>query len=254
MDEQPLPPPSDPGPEPVPSAEPPAPTGWIQPSPDQKRSRVLPALLAVVALGLLGVLGLLVFIGANVDPREAAASDFGRRLMEMPEFEARYGDVDSPEEAYQLGQKTGLTAFARLDDASLLRYWQLMDHVLESADDRACAGLIRQTLDASEATELTRLLDQDQFEELLGITLRAFEADLKGIAGPPTPSDVEVQDASVALASAMGVDQLNQAASALQDPTADDATVCRATTSFVGSVLELEDPHRATFLRCMASP
>jgi hypothetical protein len=254
MDEQPLPPQSDPGPQPVPSAGPPAPTGWIQPSPDQKRSRVLPALLAVVALGVLGVLGLLVFIGANVDPREAAASDFGRRLMEMPEFEARYGDVDSPEEAYQLGQKTGLTAFARLDDASLLRYWQLMDHVLESADDRACAGLIRQTLDASEATELTRLLDQDQFEELLGITFRAFEADLKGIAGPPTPSDVEVQDASVALASAMGVDQLNQAASALQDPTADDAAVCRATTSFVGSVLELEDPHRATFLRYMASP
>jgi hypothetical protein len=245
MDEQPLPPPSDPAP---------APSGWIQPTPGQKPSRVLPALLAVVAFGVLGVLGLLVFVGANVDPREAAASDFGRRLMEMPEFEARYGDVDSPEEAYQLGQQVGLTAFARLDDASLLRYWQLMDHVIERADDRACAGLIRQTLDASEATELTRLLDQDQFEELLGISFRAFEADLKGTAGPPAPSDADVQDASAALASAMGVDQLNQAAGALQDPTADDATVCRATKSFIGSVLELQDPHRATFLRYMASP
>jgi len=254
MDEQPLPPPSEPAPEPVAPPEPPAPSGWIQPSPDQKPNRILPALLAVVAFAVLGVLGLLVFIGANADPRDAAASDFGRRLMEMPEFEARYGDVDSPEEAYQLGQQVGLTAFARLDDASLLRYWQLMDQVIQGADDRACAGLIRQTLDASEATELTRLLDQDQFEELLGISFRAFEADLKGIAGPPTPSDADVQGASAALASAMGIDQLNQAASALQDPTADDATVCRATKSFIGSVLELPDPHRATFLRYMASP
>lgn len=254
MGDQPLPPPSDPAPDPLAPAEPPAPSGWIQPPPGQKPSRVLPVLLAVVAFGVLGVLGLLVFIGANVDPRDAAASDFGRRLMEMPEFEARYGEVDSPEEAYELGQQVGLTAFARLDDASLLRYWQLMDHVIELADDRACTGLIRQTLDASEATELTRLLDQDQFEELLGISFGAFEADLKGIPGPPAPSDADVQAASAALASAMGIDQLNQAASALQDPTADDATVCRATKSFIGSVLELEEPHRATFLRYMASP
>jgi hypothetical protein len=254
MDEQPLPPPGDSAPEPPAPAEPPAPSGWIPPSPGPKPSRVLPAILAVGALGVLGVLALLAFIGANVDPRDAAASDFGRRLMEMPEFEARYGDVDSVEEAYRLGQEAGLTAFARLDDASLLRYWQLMDQVIEGADDRACAGLIRQTLDAAEATEMTRLLDEDQFEELLGISFRAFEADLKGIAGPPPPSDAQVQSASAALASAMGIDRLNEAASALQDPAADDATVCRATKAFIGGVLDLEDPHRATFLRYMASP
>ena len=56
------------------------------------------------------------------------------------------------------------------------------------------------------------------------------------------------------IASAMGIDRLNEAASALQDPAADDATVCRATKSFIGGVLDLEDPHRATFLRYMASP
>ena len=254
MDQQPLRPPGDRAPEPLSPPEPPPPSGWIQPPPGQKPSRVLPAILAVVAFGVVGVLGLLVFIGANVDPRDAAASDFGRRLMEMREFEARYGDVDSAEEAYRLGQQVGLTAFARLDDTSLLRYWQLMDQVIQGADDRACAGLIRQTLDAAEATELTRLLDEDQFEELLGISFRAIEADLKGIAGPPPPSDAQVQSASAALASAMGLDQLNQAASALQDPAADDDTVCRATKSFIGGVLDLEDPHRATFLRYMASP
>jgi hypothetical protein len=52
----------------------------------------------------------------------------------------------------------------------------------------------------------------------------------------------------------MGVDQLNQAASALQDPTADDATVCSATKAFISGVLQLQEPHRATFLRYMANP
>jgi hypothetical protein len=254
MDEQPLPPPTDPVPGTPATDETPTQRGWIQPSPDQGRSRLLPLLAAVVAVGVLGILGLFVLIGANADPREVAARDFGQRLMEMPEFEARYGDIDEPGEAYELGQQVGLTAFARLDDASLLRYWQLMEVLIQSADDRTCTGLIRQTLEASEAVELTKLLDEDQFVELLEISFRAFEADLKGIPGPAAPTDADVQAASVALAGAMGTDQLNQAASALQDPAAHDGTVCRATKSFISGVLQLPDSHRATFLRYMASP
>jgi hypothetical protein len=254
MDEQPLPPPTEPVPETPAPDETPTQSGWIQPSPDQGRSRLLPVLVAVVAVGVFGVIALFALIGANADPRDAAARDFGQRLMDMPEFQARYGDVDEPGEAYELGQQVGLTAFARLDDATLLRYWQLMELLVQSADDRTCTGLIRQTLEASEAVEVTKLLDEGQFIELLEISFRAFEADLKGIPGPPAPTDADVQAASVALAGAMGADQLNQAASALQDPAADDARVCRATKSFISGVLELPEPHRATFLRYMANP
>jgi hypothetical protein len=254
MDEQPQPPPTEPGPAAPDPVEPPAQSGWIQPSPDQKPGRALPVVLAVVAVGVLGIIALFAFIGANTDPRDAAARDFGQRIMEMPEFEARYGDVDSPEEAYQLGQQVGLTAFARLDDATLLRYWQLMELLLQGADDQTCSGLIRQTIEASDAMELTRLLDEDQFLELLEISFRAFEADLKGISGPPAPSDADVQAASLALANAMGVDQVTQAANALQDPTADAAAVCTASKSFIHGVLQLPEPHRGTFLRYMASP
>jgi hypothetical protein len=254
MDEQPQPPPAEPGPAAPDPVEPPSQSGWIQPSPDQKPIRALPVVLGVVAVGVLGFIALVAFIGANTDPRDAAARDFGQRIMEMPEFEARYGDVDSPEEAYQLGQQVGLTAFARLDDATLLRYWQLMEVLLQGADDGTCAGLIRQTVEASDAMELTRLLDEDQFIELLEISFRAFEADLKSIPGPPAPSDGDVQAASLALANAMGVDQVTQAANALQDPTADAATVCTASKSFIHGVLQLPEPHRATFLRYMASP
>ena len=52
----------------------------------------------------------------------------------------------------------------------------------------------------------------------------------------------------------MGVDRVTQAANALQDPTAADADVCDAAKAFLAGVLQLEEPHRATFLRYMASP
>ena len=92
-----------------------------------------------------------IFIGSQVDPREAAANDYGRRLMDMPEFQARYGDVDSPERAYELGQELGTTALVRLDDPSLLRYWQLTEVVLQNADDSTCSQVMRQTIKADQA-------------------------------------------------------------------------------------------------------
>ena len=157
MDEQPRDPPQQPEPtepaapvtpsaepaEPATSQVPPAPEtepthGWIPPT-EGKSNRIVIRVLAGIAAAVLGVLVFTIFIGSQVDPREAAANDFGRRLMEMPEFKARYGDVDSHERAYELGQQLGATAFARLDDPSLLRYWQLQEIVLQNADDSTCA-------------------------------------------------------------------------------------------------------------------
>ena len=62
-----------------------------------------------------------------------------------------------------------------------------------------------------------------------------------------------MQAASVALANAMGVDAVTEAANALQDTTAEDAAVCGAARAFVGGILDLEEPHRATFLRYMVA-
>ena len=227
---------------------------WIQPAPSGRPSRVLPVLLAVVVIGVVGIVAALVFIGANIDPREAATRDFGQRLIDMPEFKERYGDVDTPEEAYELGQTVGARAFARLDDPSLFRYWQLTEVMISNADDATCTRIMRQTIEPTDAQELARTLDEDEYVELLDISFRAFEAELKGTPGPPAPSDADVQAASLALASAMGVDQVTQAANALQDPAADDSAVCGAARLFLSGVLQLGEPHRATFLRYMASP
>jgi hypothetical protein len=275
MDDQQVPPPDEPvppvsgeggsetAPEAAPVAVDAAPTEappegptsqWIQPTSSGRSSRVLPVLLAVLVIGVVGIVAALMVIGANADPREAATRDFGQRLIEMPEFKERYGDVDTPEEAYELGQTVGARAFARLDDPSLLRYWQLTEVLIRNADDATCTRIMRQTIEPADAEELAKTLDEDDYVELLDISFRAFEAELKDTPGPPTPNDADVQAASLALANAMGVDQVTQAATALQDPTAADAAVCGAARSFLSGVLQLEEPHRATFLRYMATP
>ena len=263
MDDQPPQQPIEPGPAvpagPAPEDTAGAPTEgptsqWVQPPPGGGGSRVLLAVLAVFALGVLGIVIALIVVGANADPRDTAAREFGQRLIAMPEFKARYGDVDTPEEAYELGQDIGARAFARLDDASLLRYWELTEILIANADDRTCTQIMRQTIEAADAETLSRTLDEDQYRELLDITFRAFEAELKGTQSPPTPTDADVQAASVALANAMGADDVTQAANALQDPTASDSDVCDAAKGFIHGVMQLEEPHRATFLRFMASP
>ena len=112
---------------------------------------------------------------------------------------------------------------------------------------------MRQTIQPDQAGELQEGLDEDQFKEFLEIVFTAFEADLKGTPGPPPPSDAEVQAASVALANAMGLDAVTAAANAMQDTTAEDEAVCGAARAFVGGVLDLEEPHRTTFLRYMVA-
>ena len=93
--------PPAPGPDPAPE-----PTGWIPPA-ESKPSRIVIRVLAASPWPCSGLLVFTIFIGSRADPREAAANDYGRRLMEMPEFQARYGDVDSPERAFELGQQLG---------------------------------------------------------------------------------------------------------------------------------------------------
>lgn len=262
--------PSQPSDEPVPNepaettAAPPSPpaepvTGWVQPPPDRKSGRTLPRLLAAIAVvlfGLVGIFVLLTFLGSQIreaDPYETVTAEFGQRLIELPEFKARYSDVDTAEEAYQVGQQLGAVALARIADADLLRYWQLSERLLGVADDAACAGVMRQTIGAADAAELMRKLELEEVREMLDITYRAFEAELKETPGPAAPSDADVQAASFALAGAMGADTVVEMGTTLSDITASDAEVCAAARSFVQGVLALEEPHRTTMLRYMVT-
>jgi hypothetical protein len=258
MDEQPREPPAQPEPaQPatdwVPPTPQPAPTeGWIPPT-DAKPSRILIRVVAGIAVIVAGALVFTMFIGGSSDPHDQALEDFGQRLAALPEFEARYGDVESGDEAFRLGQQMGVAGLARLPDDRLLRYWQLSNTMLGLADDADCAAIMRQTISGTDAAALARRLEIDEFREMLDVTYIALESELKGTPGPPAPTSADVEAASVALAGALGADRAVELGTTLTDPSAEDAAVCGAARSFVGGILALEDPHRTTFLRYMVA-
>jgi hypothetical protein len=257
MDDQPRDPAPQPEPTeaaaPLPPAPEPEPTqGWIPPV-EGKSSRVLVRILASVAGLVLGALVFATFIGGSSDPHDQALEEFGQRLSAIPEFEARYGDVESGDEAFRLGQQLGVAGLARLPDDRLLRYWQLSSSMLGLADDADCAAIMRQTIDGTDAAALVRRLEIDEFREMLDITYTALESELTSAAGPSAPTSAEMEAASFALAGALGADTVVELGTTLSDTSAEDAAVCRAARSFVGGILDLEDPHRTTFLRYMVS-
>jgi hypothetical protein len=257
MDEQPRDPaaqpdPAQPATDWVPPAPQPAPTdGWIPPT-DAKPSRTLIRVVAGIAVIVAGALVFTIFIGGSSDPHDRALEDFGQRLAALPEFEARYGDVESGDEAFRLGQQLGVAGLARLPDDRLLRYWQLSNTMLGLADDADCAAIMRQTISGTDAAALVRRLEIDEFREMLDVTYTALESELKGTPGPPTPTNADVE-AAFALAGALGTDRVVELGTTLTDTSAEDAAVCGAARSFVGGILALEDPHRTTFLRYMVA-
>ena len=237
----------------VPTASEPGPTdGWIQPT-EGKSSRVVIRVLASVAGLVLGALVFAMFIGGSSDPHDQALEEFGQRLAALPEFESRYGDVESGDEAFRLGQQLGVAGLARLPDDRLLRYWQLSNAMLGLADDRDCAAIMRQTISGTDAAGVVRRLEIDEFREMLDIIYTALESELKGSPGPAAPTDADVEAASLALAGAMGADTVVALGTTLTDTSAEDAEVCESARSFVGGILALEDPHRTTFLRYMVA-
>jgi hypothetical protein len=237
----------------VPPASEPEPTnGWIPPT-EGKSSRVVIRVLASIAGLVLGAIVFAIFIGGSSDPHDQALEEFGQRLSAIPEFEARYGDVESGDEAFRLGQELGVAGLARLPDERLLRYWQLSNAMLALADDADCAAIMRQTISGTDAAGVVRRLEIDEFREMLDITYTALESELKGTPGPPVPTNADVEAASFALAGAMGADTVVELGTTLTDTSAEDAAVCGAARSFVGGILDLEEPHRTTFLRYMVA-
>jgi hypothetical protein len=209
--------------------------------------------VAGIAVIVAGALVFTIFIGGSSDPHDQALEDFGQRLAALPEFEARYGDVESGDEAFRLGQQMGVAGLARLPDDRLLRYWQLSNTLLGLADDADCAAIMRQTISGTDAAALVRRLEIDEFREMLDVTYTALESELKGTPGPPTPTNADVEAASFALAGALGTDRVVELGTTLTDTSAEDAAVCGAARSFVGGILALEDPYRTTFLRYMVA-
>jgi hypothetical protein len=210
--------------------------------------------VAGVLVGVVAVIVVLGVIGANIDPRDAKAREAGERLLAMPEFRERYGEVDTADEAFALGQQLSQTAMAYLDDRDLLRAWELNIVLLEKADDAVCARVIRQQLTREDAEAMSRLLDEDQYGELIDITFKAFEAELTGVPAPEPPTDAQVGAAYLALAGQMGQEELLTTANTMIDPNASPAEACGAARSWLDGTMKLGEPERGNLLRFMSTP
>jgi hypothetical protein len=236
-------------------SEPGAPVDWQAATTAPRTSgvsRLIYGVLAVV-VAILVVLILTIVRGATSnDPYDAATREIGQKLLAMPEFKARYGDITSDERAYQIGQEIALKGIPRLGDAELLRYWQLTNKVIGVADPAICGRIFRQTAGPEDAKNAARALDLASFRELLDVTMLAFQADLRGDPVRPAPSSEALTTAFLALQVSMGPGMADAAAK-LNDKSASDADVCTAGRAFLTAVLALGEPDRTVITRFMIS-
>jgi hypothetical protein len=219
-------------------------------SPTPGRKKLVYVGLAVAVVVLYGLIRTITAGSLSNDPYDVATREVGQKLLAMPEFKARYGDVTSEDQAYQIGQEIALKGIPRLGDADLLRYWQLTNKMIGVADPAACGRIFKQTAGAEDAKKTARALDLESFRQLLDVTLIAFQADLRGDPVRPAPSGEALTTAFLALQTSTGPAMADVGAK-LNDKSASDADVCTAGRSFLGAVLALGEPDRTVIARYM---
>jgi hypothetical protein len=220
--------------------------------PTGRRKRLVYVGLGVAVLVLVALVASIVRSSTSNDPYAVAASDFGRQLLAMPEFTAKYGKLTSEQQAYEVGQKAAASGVPRLGDADLLRYWQDSATLLNVAEPNACGRILRNKLQAGEAARLARSLDLATFKDLLAVTMLAVQADLRGDPVHPAPDAQQLTGAFIKLQAAMGPSMVTSSTK-LTDASASDADVCAAGRTFIGGVLALGEPDRTMILRYSSS-
>ncbi len=230
----------------------------IPPPPsDTTRKRVVRGALVVVVIILFG-LGSVIVRGALsslfASEHEKVATEAGERILAMPAFKARFGDVDSADRAFDIGQELVTTALPRLSGAELDQYWQVTAKILDVADQEVCGKILRQTSTPEEAETAAEALDIDSWRTLVSVTVVAIERDLQGVEAAPSPTEAELNDAYIALAEEMGEAEVVAAGNAMSDASATNTAVCDAGKAFLAGVLALPDAPRETILRFMVEP
>jgi hypothetical protein len=237
-------------------SEPGAPGGPVDwqaagaPAATSGRKKLVYVGLALAGAVLFGLIRTITGGSQSNDPYDVATREVGQKLLAMPEFKAKYGDITSEERAYQIGQEIALKGIPRLGDAELLRYWQLTNKMIGVADPAICGRIFKQTAGAEDARKTARALDLESFKQLLDVTLLALQADLRGDPVRPAPSSDALTTAFLALQTSMGPGMAD-AATTLNDKSASDADVCAAGRSFLGAVLALGEPDRTVITRFM---
>lgn len=218
-----------------------------EPTPSRK---VVYIALGIIALILVGLIATILF-RASADPYERATADAGQRLLDTPGFKERY-NVDDPKDVQRVAGELVTGGLARLEDPSLLRFFQLTGKILDVADPDTCARIFRGTASAEETYAEVRKLDIETFKAYTDMTMTAAILDFRDAPGPAAPTAEEQQAAFVALAAAFDAGELDRVAGVLNDPASGStAEVCDAGRKVIAAVGELAEPARSDLLRVL---
>jgi hypothetical protein len=183
------------------------------------------------------------------DPYEKATEEAGQRMMDLPGFEARFGDVDE-DEAFEAGAEIGIAAIPRLSDSELEDWLAIVRQLIGAVEDEACAMVARGSGEADEWLDAFRTLDLDTYRRYIDLLIGGVELELADAPGPSAPSQAEVDAALGQLLQHIGADRLNEIGTTLANPTAaTDAAVCAAMRDFYDAVAKLDPEARATLIR-----
>ena len=215
------------------------------------RGRLAPivggAAIAAVIGAFLGVGGLDLVVPQ--DPHEQATEEAGRRLSELPGFDARFGDLDE-QEAFDQGIALGLAAVPRLSDAELDEWLTITGQILGAIDEEACAMFARGPGDAERTLQAFQAVDIAVYRRYIDLIISGARRELSDAPADPLPAQAEYDAALALLVEQLGVDRLGEIGIALSDPaTASDSTLCGALRDFYGGVAQLDRGARLTLMR-----
>jgi hypothetical protein len=179
------------------------------------------------------------------DPYAQIDAEFGERLLDLPGFEDRYGDLEDAGEAFEAGVDLGTRAIGRVPDATLLEWAALMEEIVRSVDVDACAAIAR----GRAPTDLdVRGIELETYRRLAELVYEMARLELTDAPRRDPPSAAEMEVATAAFLAELGPDRAQELAKT-DLAAATSAEACSAIRDIFESVNRVDGPARIHLLR-----
>lgn len=183
------------------------------------------------------------------DPYVRATEELAAEIVEMPEFEDRFGSLED-EEAFAIGFELGASAIPRLSDAELTEWLTITRELLGAVNIETCAALVRGAGDATTALDAFKSLDLETYTRFLEIVVRGVRLELTDAVGESPPSQKDVDAALVLLVEALGQTRAEEVGTVFTNPSAASSQqLCAAARDFYDALATLDERPRGVLIR-----
>jgi hypothetical protein len=190
---------------------------------------------------------------AEVSPYDAALERAAERMKQLPEMQLLASQATDPAEVRARSRELAAQGLHRLSDAQLLERTRILSRIAMLGDVDTCSGLLTGTSSTGLEAAL-RQLEPAELDAFFEISYAATVAELRQQPAPPTPTEQEITAAWDALLPIMPAEEAQPLVEALTQPQqSTNESTCQAARSFLSYVQLVEDPHRASLLRSMAT-